>query len=131
MRRSSTSLIAEAIACVAREVPRAHARMRTALGGRRVELVIGSEALLVELEPAEPRPAITVRTSLDTLCAVLAGELDVLDAILALRLEIVGDPDALAAAGEALTWFLQGAMRCISIEPLAGQLFALRTEEAP
>lgn len=129
MRRSASSLITEAIACVMREAPDAHAQMRTALGQRQVELVIDNEVFRVEFDRAETSPAVTVTTSIDTLCDALTGEIDVLDAILALHLEIVGEPGALVAASEAMRWFLQGAMRCVSIQPLADEFFALRTKE--
>ena len=127
MTRSACSLIREAIDCVAREAPAAHARMRAALGPRAIELALDDETLQIGLDDAASSPpVIAARTSVDTLCALLAGELDLFEAVVSLRLDVTGDADDLIAAGEAMTWFLQGAVRCLSIDLLADQLFALR-----
>lgn len=127
MPHTACSLIRDAIDCVAREAPAAHARMRTALGPRAIELALGDGTLQIRLDDAASSPpTIAARTSVDTLCALLAGELDLLEGVESLRLDVIGDADDLIAAGEAMTWFLQGAVRCLSIEPLADQLFALR-----
>jgi hypothetical protein len=127
MTRSVSALVSDALACIARECPEAYARMRDALGPRRIVLAIGGEVVPVELSAAASPRAIAVHTSVDALCAVLAGELPVLDAVLARRLDALADPDDLIAASEAMTWFLHGAATCPSIEPLTQQLFALRT----
>ena len=127
MTRSACSLIREAIDCVAREAPAAHARMRAALGPRAIEVALDDGTLQIGFDDnASSPPVIAARTSVDTLCALLAGELDLLEAVESLRLDVTGDAHDLIAAGEAMTWFLQGAVRCLSIEPLADQLFASR-----
>lgn len=131
MTRSASSLIREAIDCVAREAPMAHARMRAALGQRAIELVLDDGTLRIGFDDdASISPVITACASVDTLCALLAGELDLIEALVSLRLEVTGDAHDLTAAGEAMTWFLQGAVRCLSIEPLTDQLFALRKTKA-
>ncbi|MEO8699589.1 MAG: hypothetical protein ABI867_06070 [Kofleriaceae bacterium] len=131
MTRAPAELETEALARVARECPPAHARMHAALGTRSVELALGADIVHVTLDAAALAvPVVHVRASINTLCAVLIGELDVLEAVLSRRLDITGSPDDLAAAGDAMTWFLQGAVRCLSIKPLADELFALRTGEA-
>ena len=127
MTRSACSLITEAIDCIAREAPAAHARMRAALGARAIELALDDGTLRLAFdETASSAPVIAAGTSVDTLCALLAGELDLLEAVESLRLDVTGDAHDLIAAGEAMTWFLQGAVRCLTIEPLADQLFELR-----
>ena len=127
MNRSPSVLIVDALACVAREMPQAHARMRAALGLRCVALSIGGDLVHVALDDnADARPAITVRTSVTTLTDVLHGDCELLDAVLAGDLEVTGGPDDLVAAADAMRWFLEGALRCLSIEPLAEELFALR-----
>ena len=127
MTRAACSLITEAIDCVAREAPAAHARMRAALGPRAIELALDDETLRLAFdETASSTPVIAAGTSVDTLCALLAGELDLLEAVESRHLDVTGDAHDLIAASEAMTWFLQGAVRCPSIEPLSDQLFALR-----
>jgi hypothetical protein len=127
MSRTASVLIVDALACVARELPQAHARMRSALGLRTVALTIGDELVHVALDDdAHPEPAITVRTSITTLTDVLQGDRELLDAVLAGDLDVIGEPNDLVAAADAMRWFLEGALRCLSIEPLADELFALR-----
>lgn len=127
MTRTPVAVIVDALGCVAREMPQAHARMRAALGLRTVALSIGTETMHVALDDnAATEPAVTVRTSVTTLTDVLHGDRELFDAVLACDLDVVGDPDDLVAAADAMRWFLEGALRCLSIEPLADELFALR-----
>jgi hypothetical protein len=101
--------------------------MRAALGPCAIELVLDDGTLHIGVDAAASgSPVITACASVDTLCALLAGELDLLEAVVSLRLAVTGDAHDLIAAGEAMTWFLKGAVRCLSIEPLTDQLFALR-----
>ncbi len=123
------TLVADALACVAAEHPIAYAELERELGSRRLDLEIDDEQFLIEIGPSVPHGAtISVTTDLDTLCAVVHGERDALDAILAGRLDIVAGPDDLVAAGIAAIRFLQGALRCVSMQPLFDRLVALRKE---
>jgi hypothetical protein len=78
--------------------------------------------------PALHGAVISVETDVDTLCALVLGEQDVLDAVLAGRLDVVASPDDVIAASAALTWFVQGALRCVSSQALLDRLVALRKE---
>jgi hypothetical protein len=71
---------------------------------------------------------VSVTTDLDTLCALVYGERGVLEAVLAGRLDVLASPDDLVAVSEALTYFVQGAMRCVSMPQLLDRLVALRKE---
>ena len=120
-----------ALACVSREVPDAGARMTARLGNRRVALILDGEVTHVSLTgDVDGEPEVVVRTTVDTLHRVLRGEDDLLEAILADRVTIIGAPDALIAASEAMTWFLEGAVRCLSIVPIAEALFSSRSGSA-
>jgi hypothetical protein len=128
---SSVSHIVDALACVAREVPAARVRMDMEFGARVVALVLDGEVTHLSLHgDVGDEPEIVVRTTIEALRRVLHGEEDVLDAIIADRLEIVGAPDDLIAAGDAMAWFLQGAVRCLSITPIAEALFSHQTGES-
>ena len=125
---TASSHVMAALACVSREVPEARARMDARLGGRRVALILDGETTHVSLTGGvDGEPDVVVRTTVDTLYRVLRGDDDLLDAILADRVSITGAPDALIAASEAMTWFLEGAVRCLSIVPIADALFASRS----
>jgi hypothetical protein len=123
------TLIEDAIACVAAEVPQAYAAMERALGARRVELAIDDEHFMLDLgATALHGSVLSVVTDVETLCALVEGELGLFDAILADRLDIAASPDDVVAAASAMTCFVQGAMRCVSMQPLLDRLVALRKE---
>ena len=129
MIRTAAVIIADALACVAREVPDAHARMCAAFGTRTVALTIGSEIMHLALEGEElTTAAVSVRASVDVLCRILEGETAILDAVLAGDLVVAGGPNDLIATSAAATWFLEGAVRCLSTPPLSAELFSLRME---
>ncbi len=85
---------------------------------------------LVTIAPIDAANAasVAVRTDVDTLCAVLLGEADVLDEILADRLELVGAPADLVSVADAVVAFVEGAMRCVSIEGYVDRLLTIRGE---
>lgn len=120
------ALVADALACVAREHPPAYAELKRAIGDRCFELAIDDEHFLVALDGELGGAVLSVATDLDTLGAVIHGELDVLDAVLAGRLDVVAGPDDLVAAADGLTRFVQGAVRCVSMEALLERLDELR-----
>jgi hypothetical protein len=124
---SIAALVDDALACVAAEHADAYARMRTALAGRCIEAKVDHELVTVALE-SSPGPTVRVRTSVDAVCAVLLGECEIMDAVLADRLDVVGAPDDLVALADALIWFVEGAMRCVSIGRLVERLLELRKE---
>jgi hypothetical protein len=43
-------------------------------------------------------------------------------------LDVMAGPDDVAAAAAAMTYFVQGAMRCVSMRPLIDRLEGLRKE---
>jgi hypothetical protein len=123
------ALVEDAVACVAAECPPAYAAMEAAFDSRRLDLAIEDEHFMLDLGmPALHGAVISVETDVDTLCALVLGEQDVLDAVLAGRLDVVASPDDVIAASAALTWFVQGALRCVSSQALLDRLVALRKE---
>jgi hypothetical protein len=112
-----------------REVPHAYQLMAQALGARRLELAIDDELFMLDLGPTALRGAVvSITTDVETLNGLIQGQLDVLDAIVVGRLDVMAGPDDVAAAAAAMTYFVQGAMRCISMQPLLDRLEALRKE---
>jgi hypothetical protein len=123
-------LVQDAIACVASEHPPAYAAMEQALGARRLELEIGREHFMLDLGPTPLRASVvSIATDVATLCALVEGELGILDAVLAGRLDVLGGPDDVVAAAAAMHMFLQGALRCMSMQPLLDRLLGLQKEE--
>jgi hypothetical protein len=123
------TLVEDAVACVATECPAAYAAMEQALGNRRLDLAIDDEHFMIDLGlPALHARVISVETDLDTLCALVLGEQAVLDAVLAQRLDVVASADDVIAASAALRWFMQGALRCVSMHALLERLVAMRKE---
>lgn len=123
-------LVTDALDCVRAEVPQAWAEVERALGTRRFELEIEDEHFLVDLGAEIHGAVLSVTTDLDTLCAVIHGELELLDAILTGRLDVLAAPDDLVAAAAGLDSFIRGAVRCVSIESLLARLEALRKERS-
>ena len=129
MTHAIAALVEDAVACVAAEVPAAYAAMERALGARRFELAIDDEHFMLDLGATALRGAVlSIATDVETLHALVHGELEALEAILADRLEITAGPDDLVAAAAAMTGFLQAAARCVSMQPLLDRLAALRKE---
>lgn len=123
------TLVADAVACVAAEHPAAYAAMERALGVRRFDLEIDDEQFMLDLGiPALHGSVISVTTDLATLYALVHGELALLDAALAGRLDVRASADDLVAVHEALKQFVQGAMRCVSMPQYLDRLAALRKE---
>jgi hypothetical protein len=129
MTGAIAALVEDAVACVAAECPPAYAAMEQALGSRRFDLAIGDEHFMLDLGITALHGAVvSVETDVATLCALVLGECGVLDAVLAERLDVVASPEDVIAASAALTWFLQGALRCVSMPALLDRLVALRKE---
>jgi hypothetical protein len=121
------ALVDDVLACVATEHASAHARMRVALGGRRIDARVADEVVTVALDTVVTG-SVRIRTDVDTLCAVLLGECEVVDAVLADRLEVIGAPDDLVAVADTLICFVEGALRCVSISRHVERLLELRKE---
>lgn len=129
MTRTPARVVVEALACVAREAPQAHARMCAALGARTLALAIGGEVVHLALDDAAVGPpAIRMSASPAALRDIVLGDVELVDALGDGRVDVIGDAADLIAASDAMMWFLQGAVRCLSIEPLADELFAQRGE---
>lgn len=119
----------DVVACVATEHPVAYAATEHALGARRFELELADEHFMLDLVSTPLNAAIvSISTDLATLCALVDGELGVLDAVLAGRLDVTAGPDDLVAVAAASTCFLQGALRCVSMQGLLDRLGELRKE---
>jgi len=123
------ALVEDAVSCITREVPHAYQLMTQALGARRFELAIDDEHFMLDLGPTALRGAVvSIATDVETLYDLVHGQLDVLDAIVGGRLDVTAGPDDVAAAAAAMTYFAQGAMRCVSMRALLDRLEALRKE---
>jgi hypothetical protein len=122
-------LVEDAVACLALEHPVAYAAVQSELGARRVELSVDDECFLVELGPVPLHaPTLAVTTDLETMCALVHGEVTMLDAVLGSRFDVVARPHDLVAAAAAANHFLQGAMRCVSMPRLLERLLTMRKE---
>jgi len=122
------TLVEDALACLATEHPPAYAAMTAALGSRRFDLQISDEAFMLDVGTSLDATVIEIATDLTTLAAVIDGELGMLDAILADRVEIYASPDDLIAVAEAMKHFMQGALRCVSMVAVLDRLVALRKD---
>ncbi len=124
-----SALVEDAVACVAAECPAAYTEMEERLGPRRFELAIDDEHFMLDLgATALHGSVLSITTSVDTLCALVLGETGVLEAVEAGRLDVVASDRDLIAASAAMTSFLQGALRCMSMPALRDRLVALRKE---
>lgn len=112
----------DALAVLATEHPPAYAAMTAALGARRFELEVEDEAFMLDVGTTLEARVISIATDVATLEAVIDGELAVLDAILADRIEIYASPDDLIAVSDAMKCFMQGALRCISMPAVLDRL---------
>lgn len=125
------ALVADVLACLAREHPAANARVRGSLARVRVEAIVDGERVMIapdDAANAANAAPVGVRTSVETLCRVLLGEADALDEIVADRLELVGAPGDLVSVADAMVAFVEGAMRCVSIETYVDRLMCIREE---
>jgi len=122
---TATQLVADALACLRRERPDAHALFRDALGARTLAITLDREAFAVAdgaIAPHDARAPVTITTTSATLDAILNGRIAVIDALLADDLELRGDADDLIRVAAAMNTFLQGAVRCASMPALAHRL---------
>lgn len=119
------ALFDEVVACLAAEHAEAHARMHEALGDVEVEGVVAGED--VRFGKGGGR-RVTVATDLETLCAVLLGEVELLAALDADRIVARGDAEDLARLDDALRWFLEGAVRCVTMNVHVDRLLTMRGE---
>jgi hypothetical protein len=124
-----SALVEDALACVANECPPAYAAMEHAFGTRRLDIAIDDEHFMLDLgTPSLHGSVISIVSRVDTIRDLILGNASVLDAIEREQLEIVASPDDLVAAADAMTHFLQGALRCVSMPALLDRLVALRKE---
>jgi len=122
------ALVGDVLDCLAREHPAANARVRGSLAGVCVEAMVDGESVTIAPDDAANAAPVAVRTTVETLCRVLLGEADVLDEIVADRLELVGAPGDLVSVADAMVAFVEGAMRCVSIEVYVDRLLTIRGE---
>lgn len=127
------ALVDDVLGCVALECPGAYVAMQRALGDRRFDLAFTHESFSFAAGGAaqgtSAAPSIAIRTTTRTLYGILTGERDPLDAILADELTVHADADDLVAAAEAGLFFVKGAARCTSLDPMLTRLKDLAEEE--
>lgn len=120
------ALVDDVLDCVARECPEAYLAMQRALGDRRFGLAFAHESFALAPgaapDSSSPEPSIAIRTTARTLHDILTGERDPLDAILADELTVHAGADDLVAAAEAGLFFVKGAARCTSLDPMLRRL---------
>ena len=127
------ALATDALACLARECPPAHARLCAALGTRRMRVEIAAEQFDIaggDVVAPVDEAAIELASDARTLYDVLYGELDVLDAVVAERVRVRGAADDVIAATTAMELFLAGALRCPSMPALFERLGELARGDA-
>ncbi len=125
MTRGLAQLAADALACLQRECPAAHVAVQTAIGDRRVRLAIDREEFDLAggaIAASADEPAILLRSDTATVCAVLYGELDIVDALVDERVHVRGGTRDVIAGANAMTAFLAGALRCDSMPALLQRL---------
>ncbi len=130
---TAAALATDALACLARECPPAHARLRAALGDRRLRVELAGEELDIvggEVVAPADTPVLELASDARTLHDVLLGELDVLDAVVGERVRVRGAVDDVIAATTAMEAFLAGALRCPSMPALLERLGELARGEA-
>jgi hypothetical protein len=135
MTESMHALVDDVLECVAVECPEAYRAMQQTLGDRPLELSFGSESFTITLatsglEAGTPSGrAIEIRTTARVIRDILMGEREPLDAILADDIVVYGGADDLIAAADAGLFFVKGAARCMSLEPLVTRLKDLADRE--
>jgi hypothetical protein len=113
------------LAVLRSEAPAHHAELAVLLGARGLccEVDGRSVALCFDgarhaLRPPDRREAVSLCTDRRTILDLVDGELTLLDALLEERLWLAGSADAVTRFDEALTCYLDGAIRCPSLPPL-------------
>jgi hypothetical protein len=123
------TLVTDALACLASEHPAAYRELQREVGARRLDLEIEDEQFMIDLAgPTLHGAVISVTTDLATLYAIIHARRGVLDAILDGCLDVIAGPDDLIALGRATTRFVQGALRCVSMQSLLDRLAVLQKE---
>lgn len=97
-----------------------HARYSEATQAAPVSVTVGDETIV--LGPADTPARVTARLDAATLLELLHGHVSVLDAALADRLLVLGAPEDLLGAGDAMEAFLEGAARSPSFPGLLADL---------
>lgn len=121
-------LVYDVLDCLAREHPAASARVRGSLSRVSVEAILDGERVTIAPDDAANAAPVIVRSTVETVCRVILGEADILDEIVADRLELVGAPGDLVSVADAMVAFVEGAMRCVSIETYVARLMSIRRE---
>lgn len=118
--------LAESLALLARDAPAHYRHFAGQMRGRAVHLSVGTDVLVVDGDgevvrlrpPTAPPGAPRLRTDERTIVRLVDGERSLEEAILADELELFGGPDELVGFHEALTAYLQAAVRCPAMVPL-------------
>ena len=123
------ALIARSLALLEREHALAFAALRASLRGQRLRLEIGAERFSVthdadtlRLGAPEGGSTVELRTTRQTLLALVEHETSLLEAVLRGRLELRGTVPALARFHDALALYLHGAVRSPSFPALLPEL---------
>jgi hypothetical protein len=119
------SFLAESFALLRREADDVHGTLCRRLEGRTVAIRVDGEAVAVRFDAiradvlgSHPSAEIEVSTTRAAILDVLAGDLNLLDAVLADRLVLRGAPAALLAFHDGLLLYVHGAVRAPSFPSL-------------
>jgi hypothetical protein len=134
MRADVTSrFLLEAVRLVRTEQPGIHRELCRKLAGRALRLTIGLETLVLgvprdELEPCTLAPEVELACTRATLCALLDGQVTLLEALLADQLTLKGASVELVRFHDALLLFVAGAARSPG---MPAQLSSFLSQAAP
>lgn len=119
------ALVADSLAALRDERPADLADLAALLAGRAVALDIDGERFAVAFAEgraacvdAAEAPLVRLRMSRQLIADVVRAETTLVDAVLADRLEAVGDVEALALVHDGLMLYLHGAIRAPSFPAL-------------
>lgn len=137
--RALGAFVRRSLEILEREHPHGHGRLRAALGRRTVALRLDGEPFVLvavgprlRLDPGCGSPSgPAVALTSDTVIDVLDGRTELLDALLADRIEVHGAVGQLAELWEATRLFLHGLIRCPSVPPLLDELRECGERDAP
>src|SRR2546423_2982050 len=128
-RRSLAHYISELLRRLEIAEPSAMARLRQAVGGHRARIALDDQVVLVafapnaelRIEPDDRSGVVDGSGSTDraTVLALLAGRVEVIDAILTGRLEVAGPAEAVSRIFIAIEIILDAAPRTPSLQALA------------
>jgi hypothetical protein len=106
------------------EVPAAYARLCSALSGRTVRITVDGDTRFLRAKDGkhslefDGANSLEIKTNRAALADLLEARETLLDSVISERLVLRGTPDDVAALHDALTAFVQGAVRSRTLPPL-------------